>query len=87
MKSSYAERFAEGRDPEPLDKDFVRRHYVSIGYVGEGAPPPLPDDVRVGAAQRYIEAFERITGNGFQPNTEEPIARIRKNLTSRTASA
>jgi phosphoribosylaminoimidazole-succinocarboxamide synthase len=87
LKGSYEERFAEGRDPEPLDKDFVRRHYVAMGYVGDGAPPPLPDDVRVGAAQRYIEAFQRITGTAFEPNTEDPVERICKNLTSRTASA
>jgi phosphoribosylaminoimidazole-succinocarboxamide synthase len=87
LKGSYEERFAQGRDPEPLDKDFVRRHYVAIGYVGDGAPPPLPNDVRVGAAQRYIEAFDTITGRPFEPNTEEPVARIRKNVTSRTALA
>jgi phosphoribosylaminoimidazole-succinocarboxamide synthase len=87
MKDTYEERFAARADPEPLDKDFVRRHYVAAGYVGDGPPPPLPNDVRVGAAQRYIEAFERITGRAFEPDTEEPIARIRKNITSRTASA
>ncbi len=87
MMDSYTARFEAAQDPEPLDKDFVRRHYVAIGYRGDGPPPVLPDDVRVGAAQRYIEAFERITGRAFVPNTEEPIARIEKNLTSRKASA
>jgi phosphoribosylaminoimidazole-succinocarboxamide synthase len=87
MKDTYEARFASGQDPEPLDKDFVRRHYVGIGYRGDGPPPPLPDDVRVGAAQRYIEAFERITGTTFSPSTEDPIPRIEKNLKSRTGSA
>jgi phosphoribosylaminoimidazole-succinocarboxamide synthase len=77
---TYAERFAKGLDPEPLDKDFVRRHYTAQGYRGDGEPPPLPDDVRVGAAKRYIEACERITGAPFEANTEEPLARIAKNL-------
>ncbi len=85
MKDTYEARFAAGQDPEPLDKDFVRRHYVAIGYRGDGPPPPLPDDVRVGAAQRYIEAFERITGRAFVPNTEDPISRIAKNLKARMA--
>ena len=80
MKETYAARFAAGQDPEPLDKDFVRRHYLSIGYSGDGKPPAMPDDVRVGAATRYIEAFERITGRAFEPNLEDPIPRIRKNL-------
>jgi phosphoribosylaminoimidazole-succinocarboxamide synthase len=79
-EATYAERFAAGQDPEPLDKDFVRRHFTAQGYRGDGEPPPLPDDVRVGAAKRYIEAYERITGATFAANTEEPIARIAKNL-------
>jgi len=80
MRDTYDERFAAGQDPEPLDKDFVRRYYVGIGYRGDGPPPPLPDDVRVGAAKRYIEAFERITGKPFVPDTEDPLPRIRRNL-------
>jgi phosphoribosylaminoimidazole-succinocarboxamide synthase len=80
MMDTYEARFAAGEDPEPLDKDFVRRHYVARGYTGDGPPPPLPDDVRVGAAQRYIEAFERITGRSFEPNLEEPRARIARSL-------
>jgi phosphoribosylaminoimidazole-succinocarboxamide synthase len=80
MAASYAERFASGMDPEPLDKDFVRRYYTALGYRGDGDPPELPDDVRIGAAKRYIEAYERITGETFEPNTEPPLPRIAKNL-------
>ncbi len=79
-EATYAERFARGEDPEPLDKDFVRRHYTSIGYSGDGAAPPIPDDVRVGASARYIDAYEQITGTAFEPNVEAPLPRIKKNL-------
>jgi phosphoribosylaminoimidazole-succinocarboxamide synthase len=79
-KATYEERFAAGMDPEPLDKDFVRRYYTALGYRGDGDPPELPDDVRIGAAKRYIEAYERITGETFEPNTEPPLPRIAKNL-------
>lgn len=78
--ATYEERFGRGEDPEPLDKDFVRRHYTAQGYVGDGPPPPLPDDVRVGAAARYIAAYEQITGTSFTPDESEPTARIRRNL-------
>jgi phosphoribosylaminoimidazole-succinocarboxamide synthase len=80
IEASYAERFAAQLDPEPLDKDFVRRYYTALGYIGDGEPPPLPDDVRVGAARRYIEAYERITGEAFEPDVEPPLPRIAKNL-------
>jgi phosphoribosylaminoimidazole-succinocarboxamide synthase len=78
--STYKDRFTRGEDPEPLDKDFVRRHYTAQGYRGDGPPPPLPDDVRIGAARRYIEAYEAITGQDFVPDTSPPLPRVAKNL-------
>lgn len=80
IDATYQERFSAGLDPEPLDKDFVRRYYTALGYRGDGDPPELPNEVRVGAAKRYVEAFERITGETFEPNTEPPLPRIAKNL-------
>ena len=80
MAASYDERFASGVDPEPLDKDFVRRYYTALGYRGDGEAPPLPPEVRIGAAQRYMEAYERITGEAFVPDTDPALTRIAKNL-------
>ncbi len=78
--ATYDERFRAGQDPDPLDKDFVRRWYLAQGYKGDGEPPPMTDDVRVGAAERYIAAYEQITGTTFVPDTEPPFARIARNL-------
>lgn len=86
MASTYEERFDQGEDPEPLDKDFVRRHFTKMGYRGDGPPPELPDDLRIGAARRYIEAYERITGEAFEPDVEEPLSRIERNLGLKGAS-
>jgi hypothetical protein len=36
--------------------------------------------VRCEAARRYIEAFEQVTGRGFEPDPEPPLARIRRRL-------
>jgi len=77
---TYAERFRAGQDPDPLDKDFVRRWFIAQGYKGDGTPPAMPDDVRVGAAERYIAAYEQITGRAFVPDSEPPLPRIAKNL-------
>ena len=76
----YEARLAKGEEPRSLDKEYVRRWYVDQGYNGTGTPPPIPDDVRVEAAKRYIAAYEQVTGSAFVPDTEEPNARIRKNL-------
>ena len=76
----YEARVQRGEEPRSLDKEYVRRHYAAIGYTGQGTPPPIPDDVRVEAARRYIEAYETVTGRPFVPDTEDPLPRIRRNL-------
>jgi phosphoribosylaminoimidazole-succinocarboxamide synthase len=80
--STYEDRFRAGQDPEPLDKDFVRRWYLEQGYKGDGEAPPMLDDVRVGAAERYIAAYEQITGEAFVPDVEPPLSRMTRNLES-----
>ena len=77
---SYEERFLAQKEPESFDKEFVRRYLAGIGYTGDGPAPTLPDDIRVDASLRYIEAYEKITGREFTPNSEPPNARIAKAL-------
>jgi phosphoribosylaminoimidazole-succinocarboxamide synthase len=79
-RDTYEQALAQGRDPQALDKEYLRRWLVEQGWRGEGAPPPLPDDVRCEAARRYIEAYERITGSAFAPDLLPPLERIRANL-------
>ncbi|WP_437637064.1 phosphoribosylaminoimidazolesuccinocarboxamide synthase [Sorangium sp. So ce854] len=78
--SSYADRFAAGEDPESFDKEYVRRWLAARGFQGDGPIPPIPDEVRIEASRRYIEAFERITGAAFVPDLEDPAVRILRNL-------
>jgi phosphoribosylaminoimidazole-succinocarboxamide synthase len=78
--STYEERFSRGEDPESFDKEYVRRYLAGLGFKGDGPIPAIPDDVRIEAARRYIEAFETITGSAFTPNLEDPAVRIPKNL-------
>ncbi len=73
-------RVSRGEEPRALDKEYVRRWYVDHGYSGHGTPPQIPDDIRIEAARRYIAAYEQVTGKSFVPSTEEPLARIRRNL-------
>lgn len=73
---SYAERHARGEEPESLDKEYVRRWLSAQGFTGDGEVPPLTDEVRIEAARRYVEAFERITGRDFVADLRPPQARI-----------
>jgi phosphoribosylaminoimidazole-succinocarboxamide synthase len=77
---SYGERFAKGEEPESFDKEYVRRWLAGQGFKGDGAIPAIPDEVRIEAARRYVEAYETITGQTFEPDLEEPTARMARNL-------
>jgi len=70
IANTYAQRFAAGADPDMLDKEFVRRKLMELGYMGDGEIPVLNDDFRVETAQKYISTFERLTGEDFVPAVE-----------------
>jgi phosphoribosylaminoimidazole-succinocarboxamide synthase len=80
-KSSYQARFEAGQDPESFDKDQVRRYLSARGFKGDGPLPEIPDEVRIEAILRYIDAVEMITGAPFVPDlNRDPALRIAKNL-------
>jgi phosphoribosylaminoimidazole-succinocarboxamide synthase len=62
---SYASRHGAGEEPENFDKEFVRLYYVAQGYRGAGEPFPLPADLAVQASERYITAYEMLSGHTF----------------------
>jgi phosphoribosylaminoimidazole-succinocarboxamide synthase len=73
----YPSRLAAGEEPRSLDKEYVRRYLSDVAkWTGDGAPPVLPDDVRVEAALRYITSYELVTGQRFIPSKGEPVERI-----------
>jgi len=77
---TYEARMSAGEEPDSFDKEYVRRWLAAEGFKGDGPIPPIPDDVRVEASRRYIEACETIRGEPFEANLEPPIERIAKNL-------
>jgi phosphoribosylaminoimidazole-succinocarboxamide synthase len=82
----YADRFAAGEPQRQLDKEYLRRWLMERGFMGEGEPPAIPDEVRIETAKRYIEAFEKITGGPFVPaagSAEDEAARLRAWLARR----
>jgi phosphoribosylaminoimidazole-succinocarboxamide synthase len=61
-----AERWVPGRTQPSFDKQFLRDWLTSpaSGWDrrGDEPPPPLPDDVVERTRDRYVEAYERLTG-------------------------
>jgi phosphoribosylaminoimidazole-succinocarboxamide synthase len=81
VADGYAERFAKGQDQEMLDKENIRQWLIKEhGFSGHGKPPPLTDEVRVMLARKYIEVFERLTGEVFSSATGSVEERIKRNL-------
>jgi len=70
----------EKREPENFDKEFIRLYYAAHGYRGEGEPFPMPEALAVQAAQRYIRAYEMLTGQTFVPGEYPAGPRIEQNL-------
>jgi phosphoribosylaminoimidazole-succinocarboxamide synthase len=82
LAASYEERFAAGRPPESLDKDFVRRWVSERCDPYRDPIPAIPREVILEAARIYIDVYETITGESFiVPQPDIPVlARIRANL-------
>lgn len=84
LASSYKERHSTGQEPENFDKEFFRLWLISEGFDPqhpESTKPTLTDDSRLMLASKYVDLYERMTGNTFVPPTEiDVLSRIEKNL-------
>jgi phosphoribosylaminoimidazole-succinocarboxamide synthase len=87
FKNSYEERMRQGEAPESFDKEYLRRWLAAQGFRGDGPIPAIPDEVRLEAARRYIEACETVRGTAFVPDFEPPVARVERNLRARLPSS
>lgn len=75
------QRFERGEPQQMLDKENLRQWLIAErGFSGHGTPPAIPDDVRVMLADKYLSAFERITGRTFPLEVGDVRARLEKNL-------
>ena len=61
-----ADKYEAGRDQESFDKQFVRNFLESINFDKSGTGVELPEDIRQKTSEKYIEAYERLTGKKFQ---------------------
>ena len=77
---TYQALFEKGADQKKLDKEYLRQWLMEQGFSGDGNPPVILDEVRIEVALRYIEAFERITGETFSIFSETPQAEEKKIL-------
>ncbi|MBT3583011.1 phosphoribosylaminoimidazolesuccinocarboxamide synthase [Candidatus Woesearchaeota archaeon] len=85
VASEYQERFDNGEKQRGLDKEYIRQWLREQGFTGkhddaaiEGVEKKdtieIPDEVVITSAKRYIEAFEKLTGQEFKvTKIDKPI--------------
>ncbi len=56
------DQWEPGTEPASLDKQYVRNWLDDCGWDHESEPPLLPEKVVLGTLNRYVEAFQRMTG-------------------------
>jgi phosphoribosylaminoimidazole-succinocarboxamide synthase len=59
------EEYRTGGSPPSFDKQYVRDHYLTLDWDRTPPAPPVPADVIAGTRERYVEAYERLTGKSF----------------------
>ena len=57
-----ADSYVVGKNPPSYDKQFVRDWLESTGWDKSPPAPALPADVAQKTSEKYMEAFERLTG-------------------------
>jgi phosphoribosylaminoimidazole-succinocarboxamide synthase len=60
-----ADDWQPGRAQASYDKQFVREYLSTTSWDKNSPPPILPDEIVSKTRQRYIEAYERISGSTF----------------------
>jgi len=58
-----ADQYAVGQSPPSFDKQFVRDYLETLDWDKTPPAPKLPADVIARTAAKYVEAFERLTGD------------------------
>ncbi len=59
-----ADTYKVGEEQPSFDKQFVR-NWLNANWDRTGNPPRLPEDVIKATSEKYIQAYEKITGKTF----------------------
>jgi phosphoribosylaminoimidazole-succinocarboxamide synthase len=60
------DEYKPGRDQDSYDKQFVRDYLMSTSWDRNSNPPKLPDAIIKKTTERYIAAYESLTGEKFK---------------------
>ena len=69
-----ADQYEPGRGQPSFDKQYVRDWASGTGWDRNPPAPPIPDDVVARTREKYVEAYERVTGQPFSAWVERTNA-------------
>lgn len=80
-KKSYRQSLKKGQDPENFDKEYMRLWFTKEGYSGKGKIPKMPEKLIADLSLRYMQVYERLTGEKFLVDVAKPqLERIVENV-------
>ncbi|MBD3393404.1 MAG: phosphoribosylaminoimidazolesuccinocarboxamide synthase [Chitinivibrionales bacterium] len=87
IADSYERRFAAGKEPENIDKEFLRLWFREhCDPYNDPELPEAPPELVTELSSRYIRLYEMITGREFEREGDMPIQeRLKQNLSSLAA--
>lgn len=73
----YEERFEKGEPQKQLSKEFVRQWLIEKGFMGKAGQtvPEMTDEFCDSVSQRYIELYEKVTGQPFEKADETDLTK------------
>lgn len=84
LASTYERRVAEGKEPDNIDKEFLRLWFRDhCDPYNDAVLPDAPRDLVLELSRRYVTLYEMITGDNFDfdiPNETAIADAIRSNL-------
>jgi phosphoribosylaminoimidazole-succinocarboxamide synthase len=82
LKESYEEQVAKGEEPKAFDKEFLRIWFKeNCDPYNDPVLPEAPADLVTELSRRYIEIYEKLSGETFGvSDSENLIQRIEENL-------
>lgn len=83
IAASFADRIAQGKEPENIDKEFLRLWFKEhCDPYKDIELPKAPDELVIELSAKYIQLYEAITGKEFTYPTDDVsvTARIQQNL-------
>ncbi len=81
LLDSYEERFQKGQEPENVDKEFLRFWFKeNCDPYGDDVLPEAPPELVAELSRRYIELYEKITGESFVYYKESIDERLKNHL-------